>query len=351
MRDRWLNHAMSGLLVLGMLAGPALAAEDDPHAAFYTAFREHVAASADLDDRARELILDSIDQRDPDTGADVLIEALVLLSPEFREGMDAYDGDDYEASLKAFEASIGDDDPYVSANAATYAVRSQVQLNMLVQARDRIGELLAGDQVAKHTLDAGEMLYLLGYAQVQTLEFDEGRRTLERFLDEHPDAAQRFVVTARQMLAEIDRRVPESIGEVADLMTFSEQRLALADTTQPVHDSQDRIIELLDKLIEQAQQQEQQAQSSASQSQSQRNRQQQQQQPQNQPNSPMQDSQLDQRRAQRGAHPGRVVTPGEAWGSMPDAEREKILQVLRDSFPGRYRALVEQYYKTLAEQP
>jgi hypothetical protein len=65
----------------------------------------------------------------------------------------------------------------------------------------------------------------------------------------------------------------------------------------------------------------------------------------------MQDSQLDQRQAQRNARPGRVVTPGEAWGSMPDAEREKILQVLRDSFPGRYRALVEQYYKTLAEQP
>ena len=44
---------MSGLLVLGMLAGPALAAEDDPHAAFYTAFREHVAASADLEEIKR----------------------------------------------------------------------------------------------------------------------------------------------------------------------------------------------------------------------------------------------------------------------------------------------------------
>ena len=48
--------------------------------------------------------------------------------------------------------------------------------------------------------------------------------------------------------------------------------------------------------------------------------------------------------------PGRQANPGDAWGAMPDAERAEILQVIQDSFPGRYRTLVEQYYRALAEE-
>ena len=47
----------------------------------------------------------------------------------------------------------------------------------------------------------------------------------------------------------------------------------------------------------------------------------------------------------------RRANPGEMWGSMPPAERERILQALRESFPSRYRQLVEQYYEELAKKP
>ena len=36
---------------------------------------------------------------------------------------------------------------------------------------------------------------------------------------------------------------------------------------------------------------------------------------------------------------------------MKPAERERVLQVLKDSFPDRYRRLVEQYYQQLAQEP
>jgi acyl-CoA reductase-like NAD-dependent aldehyde dehydrogenase len=45
------------------------------------------------------------------------------------------------------------------------------------------------------------------------------------------------------------------------------------------------------------------------------------------------------------------VKPGESWGAMAPAERERILQALRDNFPARYRQLVEQYYEQLAKKP
>src|SRR6185436_11191843 len=49
-------------------------------------------------------------------------------------------------------------------------------------------------------------------------------------------------------------------------------------------------------------------------------------------------------------HQAPKADPGEMWGKLPPTEREKILQSLRDRFPSRYRQLVEQYYRSLAEQ-
>ncbi len=38
------------------------------------------------------------------------------------------------------------------------------------------------------------------------------------------------------------------------------------------------------------------------------------------------------------------------WGQMNEKEREKALQLLKEKFPERYKEIVEQYYKSLAEQ-
>ena len=40
---------------------------------------------------------------------------------------------------------------------------------------------------------------------------------------------------------------------------------------------------------------------------------------------------------------------GEQWGEMRDKEREEVLQALKQKFPERYRELLEQYNKALAE--
>jgi len=58
---------------------------------------------------------------------------------------------------------------------------------------------------------------------------------------------------------------------------------------------------------------------------------------------------------QGSAEPGRLheaaeARPGEMWGRMRPEERDRILQSLNQSFPGRYRTLVEQYYRRLATE-
>jgi len=324
--------------------------------AFFDRFGEHVKQSEAINDKARELIADAIaDAGDADPEI-VLIEALVVMSPQFLDAMDHYDEEKYDAAIEALKPLLDADDPYIRHNAAANAVRSMVASDKLVEAEARVENILTDrSEFAAHTFAEAEMVYLLGYCQVQSLEFDKGEMTLERFLADYPDAPQRYVVTARQMLAELARRIPESIGEVADLMQFSQKRLVNADTGESVQQAQQRVLDLLDDLIEDAQKREQQQQQSSQQQQQQRKQQQQQQQNQQQqqdPNQPMPDSQTNPSRGNLAdKRPGRVVNPGDAWGAMPDAQREKVLQVLRESFPGRYRELVEQYYESLAEQP
>jgi hypothetical protein len=55
-----------------------------------------------------------------------------------------------------------------------------------------------------------------------------------------------------------------------------------------------------------------------------------------------------------GLTPGEInkTKPGatQEWGSMKEKERENALTLLKEKFPERYKELVEQYMKALAEQ-
>ena len=147
------------------------------------------------------------------------------------------------------------------------------------------------------------------------------------------------------MLLELRNREPESIGDVVDLMTYCGRRLNVVDAGPVVQERQDRIVELLDQMIKDAEQQESSSSSSGGSGSSNQGG--------NSPQSPMPQSSLP-----GGGGPGgaemrgsRRANPGEIWGAMPPAERERVLQALRDSFPQRYRRLVEQYYEELAKKP
>ncbi len=109
-----------------------------------------------------------------------------------------------------------------------------------------------------------------------------------------------------------------------------------------VQQRQSRIVDILDSLIEEAQEQENASCNGGNSKSGGR------------PNSstPMPDSRLPGSRAPEGSpREARRANPGEVWGAMPPAERERILQALRENFPSRYRQLVEQYYEQLAKEP
>ncbi len=309
------------------------------------AFLDHVARREAFVPEARRFVADAWAKRQSqDHPEDFLVEALAVLSPRFREGLDAFQEADYGGAFAVMEKLASGDDPYVSANASVFATKCLVEQDRLEDAAARIEALLNDPTgVDLHTYYAAEVAFLRGYVQLGNLEYAAAGRSLIRMLDRYPDAPPRFRISARQMLAELRRREPEQIGDVADLMNYAGRRLGHNYSDETVQQRQQRAIELLDRLIEEAEKKEQSSSGSGSGSGSNSNK---------SPSSPMQDSKLPGGGSQaENLRMTRRIRPGEAWGTMPPAEREKILQALRDSFPSRYRQLVEQYYQELAKKP
>lgn len=140
----------------------------------------------------------------------------------------------------------------------------------------------------------------------------------------------------------------------------AEKRLRQVDTGDKTQEMQRKIVEDLDKLIAQIeQQQQQQQQQNQSQSQSKPQSQPQPQpkpgQPQSQQNSSEQDSDKakDSQAGTRSSknqkpEPGRLQSLLEkAWGSLPERQRQDVMQSSVDDFPAKYQAVIEEYFKTL----
>jgi len=277
-----------------------------------------------------------------------LTQALAVVSPAFRGALDAYDADDYERCTTTAHDLASSADPFVATNAAFYEIKSLVALDRTLEAGERLKELSArSGNVADYTYFASEFDFLRGYCLLADLQYDAASAALKEFLAKHADASPRLLISAKQILVELANREKGKLGDVVDLMDFSRRRLKNQDAGEIVRTRQQNIIDLLDNLIKDAEKKEKQSSSSSSGSggggQNQSG---------GKPSNPMQQSRLP------GGDPGgtparqaKRANPGEMWGAMPPAERERVLQALRETFPGRYRQLVEQYYEELAKKP
>jgi tetratricopeptide (TPR) repeat protein len=321
--------------------GVALPPADTPLGRF---FREIENAPNVPADQRRFLLEEWAGCADCDP-AQFLTQALVLRSPDWAQGLDAYEAGDYERCIEIMHrlAEAPSQDAFVQVHAAVYEIKALAELERFAEVQDRIGALLSdsGIRLEERSYFPAEIAFLDGYALLADLEYDAAMLALSRFLRAYPNAPLRLRLSAEQMLAELDQRQTGRIGEVADLMTFSARRLEVGDTGSQVQGRQEKIVALLDKLIEDAEEAEKGGGGGANSGNN------------GAPNAPMPKEMLPQGgTGEEGVlRESRWARPGDAWGAMPPAERERVLQALRESFPPRYRALVEQYYEELAKQP
>lgn len=273
-------------------------------------------------------------------------DALAQLDPDFAAALAAFDaGNDAEA-LRLFTALEQSDVAYVAANATYFAARANAALDrheeVLAQLADLDGR---AELLAIHTPYAPHLWLLRAASAARALDFPAAVATLDELAGQFDALPETVDVGATQVRLEIERRERGTLGEVASVMDYVADRLDAEDGADRVRERQEEIVAMLDKLIEQLEQQEQQQgggkgsrqrggskEGNAS------------------PQNPLETSKVNPGAGQVGdLHDMPDATPGEIWGKLPPAEREKILQSIRERFPSRYRQIVEQYYRSLAE--
>lgn len=315
-------------------------------------FVEHVRTSTTADATARQLITSQWqERRDGDDAESFLAEALAVVWPAFKDALDLYEDGEYEKAAGAMATLAKHDDPYLSANAAVFEARSLVEQKQIEAARKRLATLGAKELALRdHTLHAADVRFLIGYCQLHTLHYDDAIKTLETFGKDYPNASERLQATAKQIVQELRRRKANGMSDVADLMAYAGRRLGHGTSNEPVTSKQAKAVALLDELIKTAEEKECKSGSckkcggkgcKACGGAPKGNK---------QPSSPANQSKLPGGGSKTGDLRAATARPGEAWGQMPESERDRILQAVKKNFPARYRELVEQYYKQLARE-
>ncbi len=351
------------VLTLGLASIPLLGADAPSAAAKPTGetpvqiidrFVEHMQAAEGVKAAARKVIAEQWQKRrDAEDAEAFLAEALAVLSGDFKDGLAAYESGDYATAAAAMAGLAKSGDPYLSANAAVFEARALVEAERLDAAQKRLTKLLENEtSLRRHTLHAADARFLIAYCAKHNLQYDAAVEALESFVRDYPQAPERLRAAARQMLQELKLRKPDGLGDVADLMAYAGRRLGHHVADDSVTDKQARAVALLDALIKECEDKEckggqcksckgKGCKKCGGSGKASGN---------NIPSSPARESTLPGGKARIGELRRTVARPGEEWGKMPEAERERVLQAIQKHFPTRYRELVEQYYKQLAKQ-
>lgn len=340
------DRTPAALLTVCTLAWSACAAGSDRINELNRAFLAHVRGAPGVPPQKIEQLARSLETTYAGENADGFVpDGLALLHDDFRAAVAAFDAEDYVGAARLLEPLTRHSDAYVSANALYFAARSLVERGLYEEAEALLGGALGPDAAPqKLTPYAPHVWFLRGFAESADLRFDEATRSLKRVVEQFPDAPESVLGGARQLLLELERRDVGTLGEVSKLMGYAARRLEVSDAAERVRGRQDDAIALLDKLIKEAEEKEKSQCSGGSAPGRKRAT--------RTPRAPAQQSKLPTGAGgeEGNLHESPPVQPGEVWGKLPPTERERILQSLRDRFPSRYRELVEQYYRSLADE-
>lgn len=279
---------------------------------------------------------------------DFLTSAYAVLSPDFAKGLAAIDNDQIVAAADVFEGLAASDDPFLAVAASNLAGTSMIELDQVDRCLDVLDRVRKRHEpIENYTTSSDHFRFMLGYCQVHNLEYREAYGTFEDFLKNHPNAPERLIVGARQILTELDRRAPGRIGDVRDIMHYARRKISNGRIDEDLIDRQHQAVTLLTSLIEEAEEQEKQGQgqcdkggegSKGGKNSNGQN-----------PGGGAKRSTKPQGAGDVGELRRQRARPGEMWGKMPPRDREELLQTLQKQFPSQYRELLEQYYKQLAK--
>jgi TolA-binding protein len=272
--------------------------------------------------------------------SDLIMNTLVLLNKDYANGLLAFSSEKMNSAEKYFDKILPENNLYLKAYQLYYLARIKIIKDDYESAEEILNDFLKVN--LNYTTHQADAFFLLAVCYYNQFKRDKAKAILENFEKRFPNAPERMIVGAYQLLNKIDLYEEGSLSDVEERMEYSKRKLKNADIDKPTIDNQDRVITLLDKLIKESEQNEQ----------NQRNKNKSKRKtgsksgdvptdPAEQSEAPEGESKIGQlKRINRGNR-------DEEWGKERDKEREKIMNALKEKFPERYRELIEQYYKGL----
>ncbi len=317
-----------------------------PTDAVIAAFLKHLETHGGFPAEARAFVRERATGIGTAEQRDFLNLAFSVLDPKFKQALDLSDDDKPADAADAFEKLSQADDPFLAAAAANLAATTMIELDDIERCQAMLDRVRNAYQpIEAYTTSADHFRFMEAYCLVHTLRYDLAVPALEAFLKNHPDAPERLRTAARQILTELSRRIPGRLGDVRDLLSYASRRIGHGVTDHGVRTRQDQAVELLDRLIEEAEEQEKNCGGGDGEGGNQGG-----QNPGGEdPSGGARRSVLPQGEGDVGQLRSTRAKPGEMWGKMPPKQREKILQTLQKQFPSQYRELLEQYYTQLAK--
>ena len=277
--------------------------------------------------------------------AEAISTSLTLMDKNFGGAMIAWGQENNAAAVKKLRASVKSKNRFVAAQSKYFLGRAYMQQEIYEDALLPLTDLLEND--TDYTLYTADAMFLKGVCLAKLLKRDEAIKTLEAFLEKYRwTASERMATGAEVLLSELRWIKDGTLQDVQERMEYSSRRLKLEETGKPTQTEQKKVVEILEKLIEEAEEKEKQGQGSGSGSGS----------GQGQGGNPNgnQQSSGPAENSSAGGGPGRTgdlndvkKNLAEPWGRDREKERTRVMKSLEEQFPERYRELLEQYYKGL----
>jgi len=283
----------------------------------------------------------------PEDRAAAITESLRLLNSDFKGALAALGEDNLGAAIVGLSKLRESSDPYLAATATFYLARAYMLDERFEEALPLLADLQG--KWADKTASGGEALFLRGVGEVALLRHQEAMKTLQQFLTEYPDAPERMRVGAFRQLEQLKLFEEGTLSDVHLRMDFSRRKLTLEDTGSETRTQQDKIIDILAKLIKEAEERECNCRGGGS--------------GKGQKQGKPGESEGKQGQGAQGGTAGggskgtdtdalkRLTRggPQSPWSRLRDKDRDPVYSAIKEKFPARYQQLIEQYYKSFQD--
>ncbi len=254
-------------------------------------------------------------------------DALAIVEPKVIELVESLR--EHPENPKKPKLSVLDDEklaPVIRNNVSLAVGRWLAQNRFYDEAKDLLGLLKTGDVV-----DPGTLLFYRALVDHRLFEKNACLKTIDRLYENESSLPRRYTQISRLMQNDIKAMKAESLDHAARIMDDINRRISLNRSGKRVIGQEKRVIDMLDKIIEELEKQQQQQQGSST-----------------NPSSPMQDS-----RIAGGKGDGRAQSKnygeGGEWGDLPPAKRAEAMAEISKNLPPHYRQVIEEYFRKLAE--